>query len=317
MAHVIGGSELAEELRRTIDGELTVLRASEVHPGLATVVIGSDPGAAAYERHISDLAAVLGYHYVCERLSADVEVADVFATVGKLNADPRITGILIMRPMPRHLPEADINNSLDPMKDIEAVHPENAGLLAQGRARFFPSTPASCFYLLDAYVRSKGGDPATYYSGKTLVVVGRSISVGKPAQWMGLERNATVIACHAHTARAGKLPEITRLADILIVGAGVPGLVTGDMVREGVIAVDVGFHVLKDEVTGKSRIAGDLDFESVAAKAEAISPVPGGIGPITDVWLIGDALLAAGLLARVGSDFIRAWNQPFEIGRGQ
>ena len=313
MAYVIDGNALAEELRATIDAELRVLRMSDVHPGLATVLVGSDPSALAYERHVRRLAEGLEYHYVCERLADDVEVADVFATVGKLNADPRVTGILILRPLPPHIPEAEVNTSVDPMKDIEAVNPENTGLLAQGRARFFPSTPASCFYLLDAYVRSIGADPGSYYSGKTLVVVGRSNSVGKPVQWMGLERDATVVTTHSHTARAGSLARFTRQADILIVAAGVRGLVTGDMVREGVIAVDVGFHVLKDD-DGKSRIAGDLDFESVAARAEAISPVPGGVGPITDVWLIGNALLAAGLVARVEARFGRASSEPFDFG---
>jgi methylenetetrahydrofolate dehydrogenase (NADP+)/methenyltetrahydrofolate cyclohydrolase len=302
-ATVIDGNALAKELRASIDHELRVLRMSEVRCGLATVMVGEDAGALAYERHVRRLAEGLDYHYVSEHLPLDVELADVLATIGKLNADPRVTGILVLRPLPPHLPEAEVNGTVDPKKDIEGQHPENAGLLALGRPRFIPSTPASCFYLLDSYVRSVGGHPATYYSGKTLVVVGRSTSVGKPAQWLGLERNATVIACHSRTTAAGRLPEFTLQADILIVAAGVPRLVTGDMVREGVIAVDVGFHVVPDEETGKSRMVGDLDFESVAAKAEAITPVPGGVGPITDVWLVGNSLVAAALAARIEPRF--------------
>ncbi len=305
MAHVIDGNALAEELRQEIDDEFQVLRLSEVRPGLATVLVGEDGGAQAYERHVRKLAEELEYHYVCERLGADVEVADVLATIGKLNADPRVTGILVLHPLPPHLPEAEINSALDPLKDIEAVNPANTGLLAQGRPRFVPSTPASCFYLLDAYASSTGEDPKSFYSGKTLVVVGRSNSVGKPAQWLGLQRNATVIACHSRTAAAGRLGDFTRQADILIVAAGVRGLVTGDMVREGVIAVDVGFHLVKDGETGKSLIVGDLDFSGVDAKAEAITPVPGGVGPITDVWLIGNTLVAAGIVARVEPRFGR------------
>ncbi len=303
MATVIDGNALAKELRASIDHELRVLRMSEVRCGLATVMVGEDAGALAYERHVRRLAEGLDYHYVSEHLPLDVELADVLATIGKLNADPRVTGILVLRPLPAHLPEAEVNGTVDPKKDIEGQHPENAGLLALGRPRFIPSTPASCFYLLDSYVRSVGGHPATYYSGKTLVVVGRSTSVGKPAQWLGLERNATVIACHSRTAAAGRLPEFTMQADILIVAAGVPRLVTGDMVREGVIAVDVGFHVVPDEETGKSRMVGDLEFESVEAKAEAITPVPGGVGPITDVWLVGNSLVAAALAARIEPRF--------------
>ncbi len=305
MAHVIDGAALAEKLRQEIDDEFQILRLSQVRPGLATVLVGEDAGARAYERHVGKLAEDLEYHYVCERLHDAVEVADVLATIGKLNADPRVTGILVLHPLPPHIPEADVNSALDPLKDIEGVHPENTGLLAQGRPRFVPSTPASCFYLLDAYVSSTGEDPKSFYSGKTLVVVGRSNSVGKPAQWLGLERHATVIACHSRTAQAGKLADFTRLADILIVAAGVQGLVTGDMVREGVIAVDVGFHMAKDEETGKTRIAGDLDFDSVVAKSEAITPVPGGVGPITDVWLIGNTLVAAGIVAQVEPRFGR------------
>jgi len=303
VAHVIDGNTIAKHLRRSIEEELKVLRMSEVKPGLATVMVGEDYAAQAYERHVRRLSEALEYRYESESLPADVELAEVTATIGKLNADPRITGILFLRPLPAHIPEAVVNSAIDPSKDIEAVHPHNTGLLAQGRPRFLPSTPASVYYLLDSYVRESGHDPATYYSGKTIVVVGRSNSVGKPAQWLGLERDATVIACHSRTHAAGRLAEFTRLADILIVAAGVRGLVTGDMVSEGVVAVDVGIHAIKDEATGKIRMTGDLDFDSVAAKAEAITPVPGGVGPITDVWLVGNALMAAAMARGVEPRF--------------
>ena len=303
MAHVIDGNALAAQLRQTLDDELQVLRLSSVQPGLATVMVGEDYAAQAYEKHLHRLAEGLEYRYVSERLPADVEVADLLATIGKLNLDPRITGILVLRPLPPTLPEAEINSAIDPLKDIEAVNPQNTGLLAQGRPRFLPSTPASCYYLLDSYLRSTGRDPATFYSGKTIVVVGRSNSVGKPAQWLGLQRDATVVACHSRTHAAGKLAEFTCLADILIVAAGVRALVTGDMVRDGVIAVDVGIHAVEDPATGKTRMVGDLDFESVAARAEAITPVPGGVGPITDVWLVGNALMAAAMAQRVEPRF--------------
>lgn len=302
-ATVIDGRAIAERLKASIEEELRVLRLSAVRPGLATVMVGESFDALAYEKHVRRLAEGLEYRYVSERLPAEAELADVIATIGKLNADPRVTGILVLQPLPAHVPEADVNSSLEPTKDIEAVHPLNAGLLAQGRPRFLPSTPASCFYLLDSYVRAAGGDPATFYSGRTLVVVGRSNSVGKPAQWLGLQRNATVITCHSKTAAAGRLGEFTRQADILIVAAGIRGLVDGDMVREGVIAVDVGIHAVKDEATGKTRTVGDLDFDGVAAKAEAVTPVPGGVGPITDVWLIGNTLAAAAMAQQVEPRF--------------
>jgi methylenetetrahydrofolate dehydrogenase (NADP+)/methenyltetrahydrofolate cyclohydrolase len=246
------------------------------------------------------LAESLEYRYVCERLADDVELADVVATLGKLNADPRITGILVLHPLPPQIPEADVNSAVDPLKDIEAVHPLNTGLLAQGRPRFLPSTPASCFYLLDEYADSTDAGHEGFYSGRTLVVVGRSNSVGKPAQVLGLQRNATVIACHSRTK---PLQEYTRQADILIVAAGVRGIVNGDMVKEGVVAVDVGIHAVKDPETGKTRMVGDIDFDSVSPKAEAITPVPGGVGPITDVWLVGNALMAAAIAHQVEPRF--------------
>ena len=300
---IIDGNALAKELHASIEDELQVLRLSAVQPGLATVIFGEDFGAKAYEQHVRRLAEELEYRYVCEHLGPDVELAEVIATLGKLNADPRITGILVLQPLPPGMPEADINAALDPLKDVEAVHPVNAGLLAQGRPRFVPSTPASCFYILDSYVRSRGLDPARFYRGRTLVVVGRSNGVGKPAQWLGLERDATVITCHSGTSEAGRLADFTRQADILIAATGVPGLITGEMVRDGVIAVDVGMNAVKDPSTGDTRIVGDLDFEGVGAKAEAITPVPGGVGPVTDVWLVGNTLAAAAMAARVEPRF--------------
>jgi methylenetetrahydrofolate dehydrogenase (NADP+)/methenyltetrahydrofolate cyclohydrolase len=302
-AHLIDGNRLASQLRETIDEELQVLRMSAVTPGLATIMVGEEADASAYERHVRRLAEGLEYHYVSERLPEDVEIADVLATIGKVNADPRVTGVLVLRPLPAHLDEAVINATVDPRKDIEGQHPENAGLLALGRPRFVPSTPASCFYLLDSYARSTGVDPSEFYVGKTLVVVGRSTSVGKPAMWLGLERHATVLAAHSRTAASGRLAEATLQADILIVAAGQPGLVTGEMVCEGVVAVDVGFHTIVDPETGKTSFVGDLDFDSVAAKAEAITPVPGGVGPITDVWLVGNTLVAAALSVQVEPRF--------------
>ena len=293
----IDGRPLADRLRTSIDEELQVLRLSEIDPGLATVLVGDDPAAAAYERHVQRLAEGLGYHYVCDRLAGDVATADALATIGKLNADPRVTGILVLRPLPAHLDEADLDSTVDPRKDIEAAHPVNAGLLALGKPRFVPSTPASCFYALDAYLRSSGRDPAGFYAGAVICVVGRSSSVGKPAQWLALHRNASVISCHSRTFAAGRLPELTSIADVLLVAAGVPRLITRDMVRPGAIVLDVGFHQLDD-----GSIVGDVDPD-VAEVAEAITPVPGGIGPITDVWLVGNTLAAAAIARQVEPRF--------------
>src|SRR5262245_2261904 len=203
MAHVIDGDELAAELRAEIEEEVSVLRLSVVRPGLATVLVGQDQEAHWYERHLRRLAESLGYRYTCDQLEDDATLDDVVATVGKLNADARITGVLVLRPLPPHVPEHQVSAAVDPRKDVERMHPWNIGLLAMGTPRFVPSTPAACFYLLDAYARSRELKPISFYRGKTLVIVGRSMSVGKPLAFLGLQRDATVVMCHSRTAEAG------------------------------------------------------------------------------------------------------------------
>jgi methylenetetrahydrofolate dehydrogenase (NADP+)/methenyltetrahydrofolate cyclohydrolase len=298
-AHVIEGDALAAELRDEVEQRFRRVVESGARPGLATVLLGDDYAAQAYERRLHRLADELGCRYVSEQLAGDVEQADAFAVVGKLNADPRISGILVLRPIPPQVSEPELYRTLDPLKDIEAVHPDNAGLLALGTPRYVPSTPASVFYMLDRYVEESGRDPRTFYNGLDLVLVGRSNNVGKPALWLGLARNATVVSAHAYTSHAGRLPDHTLRADILVVAAGVPGVVDGAMVKEGVIAIDVGINAVTDEETGKTRLVGDLDFTTVAEKAEAVSPVPGGVGPITDVWLLRNTIEAARYRARL------------------
>lgn len=295
----IDGEPLAAELRAEVERDVRQLRDAGVLPGLATLLVGDEYASAAYERRVKRLAEELGCRYACEQLPADAEEAEVLAIVGKLNADPRVSGILVLRPLPRHVDEGHVYRTLDPLKDIEAVHPDNAGLLALGQPRFVPSTPASVFWMLDRYVTDTGRDPKTFYNGLDLVLVGRSNNVGKPALWLGLARNATVISAHHHTAQAGRLDGHTRQADILVVAAGVPRFVTADMVKPGAIVIDVGINPERDEETAKVRMVGDVDFESVAAVAEAISPVPGGVGPITDVFLLRNTVLAARLQARI------------------
>jgi methylenetetrahydrofolate dehydrogenase (NADP+)/methenyltetrahydrofolate cyclohydrolase len=197
-----------------------------------------------------------------------------------------VSGILVLRPLPAHLEEARVFSALPVLKDVEAQHPVNAGLLSLGMPRFVPSTPAAAFHMLDRYTSSVGRDPAVAYDGADLVLVGRSNNVGKP----------TVISCHRHTSDAGRLREHTVVADILIVAVGVPGLITGDMVREGAIVIDIGINALRHD-DGSVRLVGDVDAPSVEPVAEAVSPVPGGVGPITDMWLLRNTIDAAWLQA--------------------
>lgn len=290
-AAAIDGARYAEELKRRVAAEAAEVVASGGSPGLATVLVGDDYPARAYERRLRRIAGELGCRYVCERLPGDVEEAQAVATVGKLDADPRISGILVLRPLPRHVAEVALYRALDPLKDVESVHPVNAGLLALGRPRYIPSTPASCFHILDRYLVESGRDPGDFYAGCTIVVVGRSANVGKPALHLALARNATVISCDEHAYHAGRLHEHTRIADVLIVAAGVPALLGGDHIREGVIAIDVGINAVPGP-TG-IRLVGDLDHASVAQRAEAVTPVPGGVGPVTDVWLLRNTIAAA------------------------
>ncbi|TCJ14785.1 bifunctional 5,10-methylene-tetrahydrofolate dehydrogenase/5,10-methylene-tetrahydrofolate cyclohydrolase [Rubrobacter taiwanensis] len=292
-AHLIDGRTLAGELKDRVASEARELAAEGVRPGLATVLVGEDYAARVYERRVGSLAGELGCRYVSERLPRDAGEADVLAVVGKLNADPRVSGILVLRPLPQQVSEPAVFRMLNPLKDIEAVHPVNAGLLALGRARYVPSTPAACFYLLDRYLENSGREPRAFYPRSTLVVVGRSNNVGKPAISLGFARNATVISCDVNTYRAGRLREHTLRADVLIVAAGVPNLIDGSYVREGVIVIDVGINPVEDRSGGGTKLVGDLDFRSVAGKAEALTPVPGGVGPVTDVWLLRNTVSAA------------------------
>jgi len=291
-ATIIDGTAVSRHLRSLLRGEIDAVHRSKVDPGLASVVVGDDYVALAYERRLRRMAEEVGCRFQPERLPGDAEPADALATIGKLNADPRVTGILVLRPLPVQLSEVELYATLDPLKDVEAVHPANAGLMARGTPRFVPSTPASCFWLLDDYFHRTGRDPKTALMGKTVVIVGRSHNVGMPAVWLALGRGAIVVNCDEYASRAGRLAEFTRQADVLIVAAGSPGLITGDLVKDGVIAIDVGINPVEGE-RGQVHLVGDLDFDSVAQRAEAITPVPGGVGPVTDVWLVRNAVLGA------------------------
>ena len=288
---LIDGRAIARDLKDTLRQELATL---DRPAGNATLLVGDDLAAQVYQRRIDRNAHEMGINSRPEQMPADATLGQVIGKIAELDADPEISGILVLRPMPPHLPESRVFNALPVLKDVEALHPTNAGLLSLGMPRFIPSTPAAAFHMLDTHLRATGRDPEIAYDGLELVLVGRSNNVGKPAAILGLQRNATVISAHKHTADAGRLAEHTRMADLLVVAAGVPGLITGGFVREGAIVVDIGINAVPGP-DGTTKLVGDVDTESVLRLVEAVSPVPGGVGPITDVWLLRNALVAARL----------------------
>jgi methylenetetrahydrofolate dehydrogenase (NADP+)/methenyltetrahydrofolate cyclohydrolase len=290
---LIDGTAYAEELRASLLDELAALPDGA---GIATLLIGEDLAAQVYQRRIDRHAGELGVYSRPELLPGDATLGQVIGKLAELDADPQVSGILVLRPLPAHLEEARVFSVLPALKDVEAQHPVNAGLLSLGMPRFVPSTPAAAFHMLDRYTASVGRDPEVAYDGQDLVLVGRSNNVGKPAAILGLQRNATVISCHRHTFDAGRLREHTLDADLLIVAVGVPGLITGEMVREGAIVIDIGINALRN-ADGSVRLVGDVDTASVEPLAEAVSPVPGGVGPITDMWLLRNTIDAAWLQA--------------------
>jgi methylenetetrahydrofolate dehydrogenase (NADP+)/methenyltetrahydrofolate cyclohydrolase len=290
---LIDGRAYAAELAATLREEVAELPGAA---GIATILVGDDLAAQVYQRRIDRHAREAGIASRVEQLSASATLGQVVGKIAEVDADPEITGILVLRPLPEHLPESRVFAALPPLKDVEALHPLNAGLLSLGTPRFVPSTPASAFHMLDRYTASVGRDPAVAYDGVNLVLVGRSNNVGKPAAILGLQRNATVISAHRHTFDAGRLAEHTRKADILIVAVGVPKLIDRELVREGAIVIDIGINAIS-EADGSVTLVGDVDTGSVEPVVEAVSPVPGGVGPITDIWVLRNTVTAAWLQA--------------------
>ena len=293
---LIDGRAFAAELLDDVRADVEDLRAAGHGVGIATLLVGDDYAARVYQRRIDRHAKAAGVASRPVQMSGDATFAQVVGKIAELDVDPDITGILVLRPLPRHVDDARVFAHLPVLKDVEAQHPENAGLLALGMPRFVPSTAAAAFDMLDRYMRGAGRDPRTAYDGLDLVIVGRSTNVGKPAAILGLQRNATVISAHKHTYDAGRLPEHTRQADLLIVAAGVPQLITAEHVREGAIVVDIGINAVP-QPDGTVKLVGEVDTESVLPHVRAVSPVPGGVGPITDAWVLRNTVAAGRALA--------------------
>lgn len=296
-ANILDGKALAEEIRREVAmGVAEMQQKHGLTPGLAAVLVGDDPASAIYVRNKRRACDEVGMVSNTILLPADSTNEQVLAQVQALNNDPRFHGILVQLPLPVQVDERLIMESLDPSKDVDGLHPFNVGKLVQGRADFVPGTPAGIQQIL---LRS-GHDPA----GANVVVCGRSDIVGKPMAILLMQRadgaNATVTICHTRTKN---MADITRQADILVSAIGSPNVITADMVKEGAVVIDVGINRVDDDSRKSGyRLVGDVNFEEVSEKASAITPVPGGVGPMTIAMLLVNTLTATRLsIHRSGS----------------
>jgi methylenetetrahydrofolate dehydrogenase (NADP+)/methenyltetrahydrofolate cyclohydrolase len=279
---VIDGKASAAKLREKIAVHTAALKAQHgLVPGLATVLVGSDPASEVYVRNKRKTAQAVGFNSVHVELPADVSQDELLARVRELSADKSVHGILVQLPLPKHLNENAVLDALDPAKDVDALTPYNAGLLLSGRAHLVSCTPSGVMLLLKEYV----GDIA----GKEALVIGRSLLFGKPAAQLLLAANATVTMAHS---RSKDLPALARRADILVAAIGKPEFVKADWVKPGAIVIDVGINRV-DAGDGKYKLVGDVDYEAAKAVAGAITPVPGGVGAMTIVCLMHNTLIAA------------------------
>jgi methylenetetrahydrofolate dehydrogenase (NADP+)/methenyltetrahydrofolate cyclohydrolase len=287
---VIDGKETAAEVQRRVAEGVSRL-GDRARPVLTLVQVGEDPASSVYVRTKARMSAECGIESRRIHLSHDVSEVELLAALRGLSEDPGVHGILLQLPLPSHIDQDRAISSIAPMKDVDGFHPENLGLLASGKPRYVPCTPLGIRELLIRY--------GIETSGKRAVVLGRSIIVGKPVALLltmkGPGGDATVTICHSRTPDIGS---ITRTADILIAALGSPHFVTADMVKDGVVVVDVGINRVEDK-TAKTgyRLLGDVDFDAVSRKASYITPVPGGVGPMTVAMLMSNTLKAYSLQA--------------------
>lgn len=276
-ARIIDGRALAARVRQEVADGAAELTARGVVPGLAVILVGDDPGSQIYVRSKERAAEKAGVRTFDHRLPATIAQSELLALIHTLNADHAVDGILLQLPLPKHLDPAAAQDAISPAKDVDGLHPHNLGLLAQGRPRFVPCTPNGCMRMLAEI----DYDPA----GKRAVVIGRSNLVGRPMLLLLANANATVIGCHSRTR---DLAAEVRRADIVVAAVGVPNLVKGDWVAPGAVVLDVGMNRLED-----GSLCGDVDFAAVSQHAAAITPVPGGVGPMTIAGLLENTLRSA------------------------
>jgi methylenetetrahydrofolate dehydrogenase (NADP+)/methenyltetrahydrofolate cyclohydrolase len=293
MTHVIDGDAVAADVRDGLADAIGTLGDAGVTPTLATVLMSDDPASETYVSMKQQDCAEVGIEARDVELDTEAPAGELFDTVADLNADTDVNGILVQMPVPDHVEDRDVIRAIDPAKDVDGFHPENVGRLVAGDAIFRPCTPHGVLKLLDA------ADVET--AGADVTVVGRSDIVGKPLANLLIQKaddgNATVTVCHSRTEN---LSEKTRRADVVVAAAGVPELVDGSMLGDGVVVIDVGVN--RVERDGESTLVGDVDFESAKPKARAITPVPGGVGPMTRAMLLYNTVKATGRQAELPVD---------------
>jgi methylenetetrahydrofolate dehydrogenase (NADP+)/methenyltetrahydrofolate cyclohydrolase len=296
-AQILDGKSIAQEIREGIKKEVMELK--EMHgviPGLVTILVGENPASVSYVTAKQRTAHELGFHSVQENLPENVSEDELLMLIEKYNRDEKIHGILVQLPLPKHINERNVLYAIDPRKDVDGFHPVNVGKLVIGEPCFIPCTPYGILILL-----AKTGVPV---DGADVVVIGRSNIVGKPIANLLMQKrkpvgNATVTVCHTGTK---DIASHSRRADILIVAAGVPKFVTADMVKEGAVVIDVGVNRIGTTPDGKAKLCGDVDFDAVKEKASFITPVPGGVGPMTITMLMKNTLESAKAWAGLPSE---------------
>ena len=286
-AQIIDGKQVAADMRAELKEEIAKLKEQGIVPGLGVILVGEDPASKSYVTAKERTCAEIGIYSDDNRLPEDTTQEDLMALVEKMNNDPKINGILVQLPLPKHLNEAQVLLAIDPDKDVDGFHPMNVGKMMVGEKAFLPCTPHGVIQLL---MRS-----GVAIEGANVVIVGRSNIVGKPLANMLIQKNktgnATVTVCHTRTK---DLTNQTKQADIIIAAAGRPNTVTADMVKEGVVVIDVGVNRVEDATKKRGyRLVGDVDFEAVKEKASLITPVPGGVGPMTITMLLYNTVESA------------------------
>jgi len=276
-AQLIDGNALARTIRAEVTGRTQALKARGIQPHLSIILVGDDPASQVYTKHKVNDSTETGLSATLERYPADMSEADLLARIRALNDDPKVHGILVQFPLPAHLSEQKVIETISPAKDVDGFHVQSAGALLTGLPGFWSCTPYGCMKLLE----STGID----LRGKNAVVIGRSNNVGKPMALMLLQKNATVTMCHSATA---DLKAHTLRADVVVAAVGRRNLVTADMVKPGAVVIDVGMN-RNDE----GKLCGDVDFEGVRQVAGWITPVPGGVGPMTRAMLLVNTIEAA------------------------